>query len=54
MITFGKVRSQIFLLVFIGLKIDRISNLNDNLHLKEFSPCVHIGLLVELIISSTE
>ncbi len=29
--------------IFIGLKIDRISNLNDNLHLKEFSPCVHIG-----------
>jgi hypothetical protein len=43
MITFGKVRSQIFLLVFICFKIDKISNLNHNLHLKEFNPCVHVG-----------
>jgi hypothetical protein len=28
---------------FICFKIDRISNLNDKLYLKEFSPCVHVG-----------
>jgi len=30
---------------FICFKIDKISNLNDNLHLKEFSPCVHVGFI---------
>ncbi len=46
MIRFGKARTPIFLLFFYSsLKVLKFSNLNDNLHLKEFSPCVHVGFI---------
>jgi hypothetical protein len=44
-IRFGKVISEIHIFsIFKNLIV--ISNLNDNLHLKEFSLCVHVDFTI--------
>jgi len=49
MIRFGKVITQIFLLLFLFFfKSVKISNLNDNLHLKELNLRVRVGFTCEV------